>query len=89
MIFELIVQRYDFFLIYAREVGVRKLEKDALFVLCCSFVVPCFLSVEYSWDIRRVFMGYSYVSVMCRLCIGYVSVMYRLCVGYISEQTRR
>ena len=24
-----------------------------------------------------VFMGYSYVSVMCRLCIGYVSVIYR------------
>ena len=31
----------------------------------------------YSRSIRRVFMGYSYVSVMCRLCIGYVSVMYR------------
>ena len=81
MIFELRVQRYDFFLIYAREVGVRKLEKDALFFLCSSFVVPCFLSVEYSWDIRRVFMGYSYVSVMCRLCIGYVSVMCRLYIG--------
>ena len=31
----------------------------------------------YSRSIRRVFMGYSYVSVMCRLCVGYVSVMYR------------
>ena len=58
MIFELRVQRYDFFLIYAREVGVRKLEKGALFFLCSSLVVPCFLSVEYSLDIRRVFMGY-------------------------------
>ena len=34
-------------------------------------------AVEYSWGIHRVFMGYSYVSVMCRLCIGYVSVIYR------------
>ena len=31
----------------------------------------------YSRSIRRVFMGYSYVSVMYRLCVGYVSVMYR------------
>ena len=31
----------------------------------------------YSRSIRGVFTGYSYVSVMCRLCIGYVSVMYR------------
>ena len=31
-------------------------------------------------------MGYSYVSVMYRLCIGYVSVMCRLCVGRYSEQ---
>ena len=27
----------------------------------------------YSQSIRGVFTGYSYVSVMCRLCIGYVS----------------
>ena len=27
----------------------------------------------YSRSIRGVFMGYSYVSVMCRLCIGYLS----------------
>ena len=33
--------------------------------------------IEYSRDIRGVFTGYSYVSVMCRLCIGYASVMYR------------
>ena len=31
----------------------------------------------YSRSIRGVFTGYSYVSVMCRLCIGYVSVIYR------------
>ena len=31
----------------------------------------------HSWDIRGVFRGYSYVSVMYRLCVGYVSVMYR------------
>ena len=32
----------------------------------------------YSQSIRGVFTGYSYVSVMCRLCIG-----------YLSEHTRR
>ena len=31
----------------------------------------------YSWDIHRVFMGYTYVSGMCRVCIGYVSGMCR------------
>ena len=31
----------------------------------------------YSLGIHGVFMGYSYVSVMYRLCIGYVSVMRR------------
>ena len=31
----------------------------------------------YSRDIHGVFMGYSYVSGMCRVCIGYVSVMCR------------
>ena len=36
------------------------------------------LYTEYSRDIRRVFMEYSYVSVMYRLCVGYVSVMYRI-----------
>ena len=35
----------------------------------------------YSWSIRGIFTGYSYVSVMCRLCIGYVSVMYRNILG--------
>ena len=35
----------------------------------------------YSRSIRGVFTGYSYVSVMCRLCIGYVSVIYRNTLG--------
>ena len=39
------------------------------------------LYLGYSWHIHGVFTGYSYVSVMCRLCIGYVSVMRRLCIG--------
>ena len=35
----------------------------------------------YSLGIRGIFTGYSYVSVMCRLCIGYVSVIYRNILG--------
>ena len=31
----------------------------------------------YSWGIRGVHVGYTYVS-----------VMYRLCIGYVSEETR-
>ena len=37
--------------------------------------------IGYSQGIRGVFTEYSYVSVMCRLCIGYVSVMYRNILG--------
>ena len=33
--------------------------------------------VGYSRGIHGVFMGYTYVSGMCRVCIGYVSGMYR------------
>ena len=33
--------------------------------------------MEYSLNIRGVFMGYTYVSGMCRVCIGYVSGMRR------------
>ena len=40
----------------------------------------------YSWDIHGIFMGYSYVSVMYRLCIGYVSVMCRLCDGAYGQR---
>ena len=29
--------------------------------------------MEYTRGIRGVFMGYTYVSGMCRVCIGYVS----------------
>ncbi len=35
----------------------------------------------YSRNIRGVFTGYSYVSVMYRLCVGYVSVIYRNILG--------
>ena len=31
----------------------------------------------YSWGIHGVFMGYTYVSGMYRVCIGYVSGIYR------------
>ena len=42
----------------------------------CTFW--CFeVFIGYSWNIYGIFMEYSYVSVMCRLCIGYASVMYR------------
>lgn len=38
----------------------------------CTFW--CFeVFMGYSWNIYGIFMEYSYVSVMCRLCIGYVS----------------
>ena len=33
--------------------------------------------MEYSADIHKVVIGYSYVSGMCRVCIAYVSGMYR------------
>ena len=29
--------------------------------------------MEYVWSIRGVFIEYTYVSGMCRVCIGYVS----------------
>ena len=34
-------------------------------------------------------MGYSYVSVMYRLCVGYVSVMYRSILGARKEKGER
>jgi len=43
----------------------------------CAFSLIGVLWVGYSWGIHGVFMGYTYVSVMCRLCIGYVSVKRR------------
>ena len=88
MIFELRVQRYDFFLIYAREVGVRKLEKDALFFLCCSLLLIFGVFMGYSWGIPGVFICIGYVSVMYRLCIGYVSVIYRNRHGVEREKLK-
>ena len=35
--------------------------------LCCG------VFMGYSWGIHGVFMEYTYVSGMCRVCIGYVS----------------
>lgn len=34
-------------------------------------------NMGYSWHIRGIFIEYSYVSVMCRLCIGYALVICR------------
>ena len=51
---------------------------DGICRVCCShrdLKIGVFMG--YSRSIRGVFTGYSYVSVMCRLCIGYVSVIYR------------
>ena len=33
--------------------------------------------VGHTWGIRGVFTAYTYVSGMCRVCIGYVSGKYR------------
>ena len=33
--------------------------------------------MEYTWGIYRVFIGYTYVSGMCRVCVGYLSEKYR------------
>ena len=43
----------------------------------------------YSWDIHGVFMGYTYVSVMYRLCVGYVSVMCRYILGALGKGDNR
>ena len=65
------------------------MECMGIYLLPFSFVSPSFLlCLGYSWDIRRVFMGYSYVSVMYRLCIGYVSVMCRLYIGAYRGRVR-
>ena len=37
--------------------------------------------IEYTRDIRWVFMGYTYVSGMCRVCVGYVSGKHRKILG--------
>ena len=51
---------------------------DGICRVCCSYRdLKIGVFIGYSRSIRGIFTGYSYVSVMCRLCIGYVSVMYR------------
>ena len=40
-------------------------------------------------DIRGVFVGYTYVSGMCRECIGYVSGIYRKIRGGKNEEKMR
>ena len=41
---------------------------------CLGYFNPMLeVRMGYSWGIRGVFMGYTYVSGMCRVCIGYVS----------------
>ena len=42
----------------------------------------------YTQGIHGVFMGYTYVSGMYRVCVGYVSGMYRECVE-TSEGRKR
>ena len=49
----------------------------AFILLFSSFFVMFRVFMEYTRGIRGVFMGYTYVSGMCRVCIGYVSGMYR------------
>ena len=59
---------------------------DGICKVCCSHRdLNIGVLMGYSQSIRGVFTGYSYVSVMCRLCIGYVSVMYRLSIGTDTE----
>ena len=41
--------------------------------------------MEYSADIHKVVIGYSYVSGMYRVCVGYVSRMYRVCIGIFGK----
>ena len=43
----------------------------------------------YSQSIRGVFVGYTYVSGMCRECIGYVSGIYIKIWGGKNEEKMR
>ena len=45
--------------------------------------------MAYTRSIRGVFTGYSYVSGMCRECIGYVSGIYRKIRGGKNEKKMR
>ena len=42
--------------------------------------------MEYMWSICGVFIEYTYVSGMCRECIGYVSGIYRKIWGGKNEK---
>ena len=42
--------------------------------------------MEYMWSIRGIFIEYTYVSGMCRVCIGYVSGMYRESIEKYNER---
>ena len=44
------------------------------------------MGVSTSWDIRRVFVEYSWNIRMYRVCIGYVSGMYRESVERYNER---
>ena len=47
-----------------------------------SHTDPCFgVFVGHTRSIQGVFMEYTYVSGMCRECIGYVSGIYRMIQG--------
>ncbi len=49
----------------------------AFILLFFFFVFMLEIFIGHMWSIRGVFMGYTYVSGMCRVCIGYVSGIYR------------
>ena len=55
-----------------------------------SHTDPCFgVFMGHTRDIRGIFMEYTYVSGMCRECIGYVSGMYRKIRGGKNEEKMR
>ena len=48
----------------------------AFILLFSSFVFMLEIFMGHMWSIRGIFMGYTYVSGMYRVCIGYVSGIY-------------
>ena len=51
---------------------MRLVEKRRFFFFFSPFFLPSGVFMEYSWDIRGVFRGYTYVSGMCReSVVGY------------------
>ena len=53
----------------------------AFILLFFFFVFMLEVFMGHMWSIRGVFMGYTYVSGMCRVCIGYVSGKYWSILG--------